>query len=144
MTTATDTLAFYDHFRQSYGHLPIEDDAEFMIGDYGPTGGGGVGEGGEFKVTLIALGNDWRDRRKLTPHLHVFGDALGSLERALTMGLGDLLQETYGSADAFSRALIASGFRDQSAHPIGHKPNCQCCGQPVQSKAMTDERKTDA
>lgn len=45
-----DPLGFYEHSRQSYGGLPLRDDAdhEWMVGGYGD----GVDERGEFRLVM--------------------------------------------------------------------------------------------
>jgi hypothetical protein len=126
-------LSFYDHHRQGYGHMPIEDDAEFMVGDYGD-GSGGVSELGEFKITLISLqSRQLRGWPMLSPQLHVFGDATGALKEALDAGLSDVMAQEYRNKDDFARALIEIGIADRSDFPIGHKPVCPCCGKSTQT-----------
>lgn len=119
-------LSFYDHHRQNYGHLPIKEAAEFMVGGYSD----GVDERGEFKITLIELRPHGREG-PLHPHLEVFGDGLGAMKEAFDMGLESALVETYATRDEFTAALTGIGLCDRSDHPIGHKPVCNCCGQPV-------------
>ena len=118
-------LSFYDHHRQSYGHLLIDKAAQFMVGDYDDEGG----TGGEFKITLDRLHS--LGRPALHPHLEVFGDSIGSLRAAIAAGLLEQLGAV-NTRDDFSRRLIDLGFRDRSDRPIGSpSPICPCCGQPT-------------
>lgn len=119
-------LRFYEYGRQSYGYRPIDADAEFMIGEYNDDVG--VGEGGEFKITLQSLGGE------LLPQLHVFGDATGSLMRAIAAGLLTQLDGCAVSPDEFSERLSGLGFEDVSEYPIGSGPReCPCCGRRVEA-----------
>lgn len=118
MSGATDDppepLRFHDHHRQRYAEkVPIADAGEFQIGDY--TEEGTVGDGGEFRVTLVELhgGHRW----SLDPHLEVYGDGIGSLRRAIDAGLLDTL-EPVNSRDEFARRLMAIGLVDRSDQPL--------------------------
>lgn len=135
-------LSFYDHQRQGYGHLPIDDDAEFFVGGYSDEPG--VNELGEFKITLKALRRSSGDRwPMLSPHMHVFGDALGALREALDVGLGDVMEQEYRNKDDFARALAGIGIADRSEFPIGHRPVCPCCGKST-STATNETEVSDA
>jgi hypothetical protein len=106
-------LRFYDHARQAYAATaPSDEVGDFMLGDY--LDGGCVGEGGEFRVVLV----DLADERGLSPQLRAFGDGLGSLKRAIAVGLLDALAENVESTDAFSRRLIDLGLVDRSDTPL--------------------------
>lgn len=135
-------LSFYDHHRQSYGHMPIRENpaAEFMVGDYGEPGEDqGVDKGGEFAIHLIALGNGsapfGRDQY-LAPVLRVFHDATGSLRAFLDSGAWDAICERAARheirrRDDLTELLLAAGLYDRSEHPVGYEPVCHCCGQPT-------------
>lgn len=135
-------LSFYDHHRQTYGHMPIDTAAEFMIGDYGEPGEDcGVGQGGEFKLTLIELSSGARSfgrtETRLHPHLEVFGDATGSLRAAIAAGLLESM-ETVQHRDELARRLMSIGIPDRSAYPIGSgDPLCPCCKQPVPERSRS-------
>jgi hypothetical protein len=107
-------LGFYDLHRQRYAEVnPIREAGEFQIGDYGK--GGALGEGGEFKVTLIELGNG--GRWGLFPHLEVFGDGKAALREAIDIGILDVL-DPVDSREEFARRLIAIGIVDRSDTPL--------------------------
>lgn len=111
-------LRFFDHHRQRYADkVPIDEAGEFMIGDYNEDGT--VGDDGEFKVTLIELHGD--KRWSLYPHLEAFGDGVGSLRRAISDGLLDVLQPPVNSRDELARRLPAIGLVDRSDTPL---PEC--------------------
>lgn len=130
MTTAVVTLSFYDHHRQTYGHMKIADgEAEFMVGDYGAPGEDeGCGLGGEFAIVLHRFSHD----AHLTPQLRVFSDATGSLKAFLARGAWDeVCDNALRTRDDLTRVLTDAGLHDRSHHPIGHKPSCHCCGRPT-------------
>lgn len=118
------TLSFYDHARQPYAHVPIDDAAEFMVGDYGQDGSGTLGE---FRITLVELPTGAPSRRGLAPKLHVFGDGTKALQAAVAAGLFGALGWC-DSADEFAERLIALGFDDKSEFAIGSAPaRCSTC-----------------
>jgi hypothetical protein len=139
-------LSFYDHHRQSYGHMPITEDravAEFMIGDYGAPGEDqGVDEGGEFAIHLYSLRADHLGREHyLTPCLRAFGDALGSLTEFIESGAWGLVARTgeerkIRSRDDLTALLLGAGLYDRSQNPVGHEPVCHCCGRRVDAAAL--------
>ena len=127
-TASAIKLSFYDHYRQSYGHLPLRDGAaaEFMIGDYGHEESG-VGWGGEFCIVLKRL-QDGRGGYELVPQLQVFGDATKSLKAAIGLGLLEAM-DAVRDRDEFTERLTAMGLRDRSALPVGSPaPVCPHCG----------------
>lgn len=108
-------LGFYDLQRQRYAEAnPVREAGEFQIGDYGGEGGS-LGQGGEFKVTLIELGNG--GRWGLYPHLEVFGDGKAALRDAIDAGILDVLGPV-ASREEFARRLIAIGIVDRSDAPL--------------------------
>ncbi|MGC1852402.1 MAG: hypothetical protein WA687_08190 [Solirubrobacterales bacterium] len=108
-------LGFYDLQRQRFAEAnPIRESGEFQIGDYGGEGGS-LGQGGEFKVTLIELANG--GRWGLYPHLEVFGDGKGALRDAIDAGILDVLGPV-ASPEEFARRLIAIGIADRSDAPL--------------------------
>jgi hypothetical protein len=111
---AEGRLGFYDLQRQRYAEAnPIREAGEFQIGDYGQDGS--PGRGGEFKVTLIELGNG--GRWGLYPHLEVFGDGKAVLRDAIDAGILDILGPV-ASREQFARRLIAIGIVDRSDAPL--------------------------
>jgi hypothetical protein len=111
---AEGRLGFYDLGRQRYPEAnPVREAGEFQIGDYGRDGS--PGGGGEFKVTLIELGNG--GRWGLHPHLEVFGDGRAALRDAIDAGILDVLGPV-ASPDEFARRLIAIGVVDRSDAPL--------------------------
>ncbi|HSR94766.1 MAG TPA: hypothetical protein VLK56_07860 [Solirubrobacterales bacterium] len=107
---AEGRLGFYDLSRQRYAKAnPIREAGEFQIGEY--DAGGSLGQGGEFKVTLIELGNG--GRWGLYPHLEVFGEGKAALRDAIDAGILDILGPV-ASGDEFARRLIAIGIVDRS------------------------------
>lgn len=111
---AEGRLGFYDLGRQRYAEAnPIREAGEFQIGDYGRNGS--PEGGGEFKVTLIELGNG--GRWGLYPHLEVFGDGRAALRDAIDAGILDILGPV-ASPDEFARRLIAIGIVDRSDAPL--------------------------
>lgn len=107
---AEGRLGFYDLQRQRYAEAnPIREAGEFQIGAYGA--GGAVGQGGEFKVTLVELANG--SRWGLYPHLEVFGDGRAALRDAIDAGILDVLGPA-ASPEEFARRLIAIGIVDRS------------------------------
>lgn len=142
MSASPIELSFYDHHRQSYGHMPIRVDnaeAEFMVGDYGQPGDdNGVGVGGEFAIYLVNLqGGSW-SQAYMAPYLRVFHDATGSLRAFLDSGAWDLICKTAKQKEIRSHAdltalLVGGGLHDRSDHPVGHRPACACCGPPVEA-----------
>lgn len=114
-------LAFYDHHRQSYSHLPLRDRfvAEFMVGNYPDDDEGGVATGGEFMIGLHDFNRSYR-QSGLTPQLCVFGDGLGSAR--ILLALADAhevpLLDEVPDRDAFSRRLLSLGLRDASDKPL--------------------------
>lgn len=107
-------LGFYDLQRQRYAEAnPVREAGEFQIGEY--RDGGSLGEGGEFKVTLIELGNG--DRGGLYPHLEVFGDGKAALRDAIDAGILDVLGPV-ASSEEFARRLSAIGIADRSDAPL--------------------------
>jgi hypothetical protein len=111
---AEGRLGFYDLSRQSYAKAnPIREAGEFQIGEY--DAGGSPGQGGEFKVTLIELGNG--GRWGLYPHLEVFGEGKAVLRDAIDAGILDILGPV-ASGDEFARRLIAIGIVDRSDAPL--------------------------
>lgn len=107
-------LGFFDLQRQRYAEAnPIREAGEFLIGDYGQDGS--PGPGGEFKVTLIELGN--ASHWGLYPHLEVFGDGKAALRDAIDAGILDVLGPV-ASREAFARRLIAIGIVDRSDSPL--------------------------
>jgi hypothetical protein len=135
-SAAVGPLSFYDHHRQSYGHMPINQEravAEFMIGDYGHPGEDhGVDKGGEFGIYLY----DFRGDKGWTPRLCAFGDSHGSLLSFLATGAWRRLCEASEQGMISDRAdvtmiLLEAGLYDRSAHPLDHRPVCRCCGRPV-------------
>jgi hypothetical protein len=111
---AEGKLSFYDLSRQRYaGANPIREAGEFQIGEY--DAGGSPGQGGEFKVTLIELGNG--GRWGLYPHLEVFGEGKAALRDAIDAGILDILGPV-ASGDEFARRLIAIGIVDRSDAPL--------------------------
>lgn len=107
-------LRFIDCDRQRYSErVPAAEAGEFLIGDF--LEGGGTGEDGEFRVTLIELGQGgpWG----LHPHLEVFGDGNAALRRAIAAGLLDSLGRV-GSREEFAWRLIDLGFFDRSDRPL--------------------------
>ncbi len=112
---AEGRLGFYDLQRQRYAEAnPVREAGEFQIGDYGGEGGS-LGQGGEFKVTLIELGNG--GRWGLYPHLEVFGDGKAALRDAIDAGILDVLGPV-ASSEEFARRLIAIGIVDRSDAPL--------------------------
>lgn len=112
---AEGRLGFYDLQRQRYAEAnPVCEAGEFQIGDYGGEGGA-LGQGGEFKVTLIELGNG--GRWGLYPHLEVFGDGKVALRDAIDAGILDILGPV-ASHEEFARRLIAIGIVDRSDAPL--------------------------
>lgn len=111
---AEGKLSFYDLSRQRYARAnPIREAGEFQIGEYDV--GGSPGQGGEFKVTLIELGNG--GRWGLYPHLEVFGEGRAALRDAIDAGILDILGPV-ASGDEFARRLIAIGIVDRSDAPL--------------------------
>lgn len=111
---AEGRLGFYDLQRQRYAEAnPVREAGEFQIGDY--SDGSGVGPAGEFKVTLIELGNG--GRWGLYPHLEVFGDGKTALRDAIDAGILDILGPVAGP-EQFARRLIAIGIVDRSDAPL--------------------------
>jgi hypothetical protein len=111
---AEGRLGFYDLGRQRYAEAnPIREAGEFQIGDYGRNGS--PGGGGEFKITLVELGNG--GRWGLHPHLEVFGDGRAALRDAIDAGILDILGPV-ASPDEFARRLIAIGIVDRSDAPL--------------------------
>jgi hypothetical protein len=110
VTTGNRRLGFYDHHRQGYAHLPIDREAEFMIGDYFEEGGC---DRGEFKVTLVRL------QGRLCPHLEVFGSETDVLMLAIAQGLLGCIGGDVVDRDEFSRRLLDADFRDLSDIPLG-------------------------
>lgn len=107
-------LGFYDLQRQRYSEAnPIQEAGEFQIGDYGRAGSSQGG--GEFKVTLIELGNG--GRWGLYPHLEVFGDGKGALSDAIDAGILDILGPV-SRPEEFARRLVAIGIVDRSDAPL--------------------------
>lgn len=111
---AEGRLGFYDLSRQRYAQAnPIREAGEFQIGEY--DAGGSPGQGGEFKVTLIELGNG--GRWGLYPHLEVFGEGRAALRDAIDAGILDILGPV-ARGDEFARRLIAIGIVDRSDAPL--------------------------
>jgi hypothetical protein len=111
---AEGRLGFYDLQRQRYAQAnPIREAGEFQIGDYGRDGS--PGGGGEFKVTLIELGNG--GRWGLYPHPEVFGEGKAALRDAIDAGLLDILGPV-SRPEEFARRLIAIGIVDRSDAPL--------------------------
>jgi hypothetical protein len=111
---AEGRLGFYDLQRQRYVEAnPVREAGEFQIGDY--SNGSGVGPAGEFKVTLIELGDGghWG----LYPHLEVFDDGKAALRDAIEAGILDILSPV-PSREQFARRLIAIGIVDRSDAPL--------------------------
>ncbi|MBS1845668.1 MAG: hypothetical protein JST53_14725 [Actinobacteria bacterium] len=109
-----ESLRFIDCDRQRYSErVPGAEAGEFFIGDF--LDGGGTGDDGEFKVTLIELGQGgpWG----LYPHLEAFGEGNAALRRAIAAGLLDSLGRV-GSREEFARRLIGLGFIDRSDTPL--------------------------
>lgn len=105
-------LRFYDVARQSYAaDVPFEDAGEFMIGDYDDDG---VGRDGEFKIVL----RDLHRRGGLSPQVCAFGDATGSLQRAIDAELLGAITADVATPDEFTRRLLALGFIDKSHQPL--------------------------
>lgn len=141
--SAVLTLSFYDHRRQSYGHLPLHNTdayAQFMVGDFGEPGepGYGVGEGGEFAIELYQFGRaiPAHGDSYLAPRLQAFYDATKSLKQFLASGAWDLIaksarEKAIHTSDDLTALLLGAGLHDRSEHPVGHKPVCDCCGRPV-------------
>lgn len=140
-------LGFYDHHRQSYGHMPIraaDPDVvgEFMIGDYTDEDSG-VRDGGEFAIHLVKLSTHTygeMSRHYLAPMLRVFHDATGSLRAFLDSGAWDAVHEQAAAKaitrrDDLTSILTAAGLFDRSDHPVGHVPVCHCCGRPTADSA---------
>lgn len=130
--TEVGMLSFYDHQRQSYGHLPIRDgEAEFMVGDYGQPGENqGCGPGGEFAIILHSFSHD----AYLAPQVRVFGDARGAFRAFVDGGVWDAICDTnLRTKDDLTFVLQDAGLHDRSDYPVGHTPTCHCCGRPVQS-----------
>jgi hypothetical protein len=111
---AEGRLGFYDLRRQRYAQAnPIREGGEFQIGDYRRDGS--LEGGGEFKVTLIELGNG--GRWGLHPHLEVFGDGKAALCEAIEAGILDFLGPV-SRPEEFARRLIAIGIVDRSDAPL--------------------------
>lgn len=110
----TRPLRFVDCDRQAYlAQVPAAQGGEFFIGDF--IEGGGTGEDGEFKVTLVELGQGghWG----LYPHLEVFGEGNAALRRAIAAGILDALGRV-GNREEFARRLLHLGFVDRSDRPL--------------------------
>ena len=143
-------LSFYDHHRQTYGHMPIREDraaAEFFVGDYGDPGeDNGVGSGGEFGIYLVRLRlSSDRAGCYMTPYLRVFSDATGSLKAFLDSGAWDRVSDAaerraIHTRDDLTELLAKAGLYDRSHYPIGHEPVCHCCGRPTLSGASREQR----
>lgn len=108
-------LRFIDHHRLRYvGDLPLAGEGMFIIGTRADDGG--LGEDGEFRVTLVRLTHAPRPRG-LYPRVEAFGDGAGALRRAVEAGLLDAL-DAVGSREEFSRRLLAIGMVDGSDEPL--------------------------
>ncbi|MBS1675797.1 MAG: hypothetical protein JST08_00280 [Actinobacteria bacterium] len=107
-------LRFVDCDRQRYSsRVPAAQVGEFLVGDF--LDDGSTGEGGEFKVTLIELGQG--GRWGLYPYLEAFDGGKAALRRAIAAGLLDALGPV-ASLEEFARRLIGLGFGDRSDRPL--------------------------
>jgi hypothetical protein len=124
-------LGFYDHARQTYGHMPIREDgavAEFMVGDYGDSDQG-VGRGGEFAIYLYRFDNRpfGSPAKPLSVQLQVFDDAFGSLRRFDAIGALALIEKSdIWNNDDLAAVLLGAGLRDRSRFREPMK-TCKCC-----------------
>lgn len=114
-------LSFYDHHRQDYHHHIWRNDeragqvGEFMVGDYGAEGLGGVGPLGELSVALYQFYPD----EALSVQVRFFDDAHGTLHELNRLGvLGAIENADLHSRDALSVLLLAHGLRDASHQPL--------------------------
>ena len=109
-------LRFYDHSCQRYADkVPLGNAGEFLIGDY--NGDGTVSDDGEFKIALLDM--TVNGRWGLYPHLEAFGDATGSLGRAIDAGLLDALARgPVEKPEEFVPRLLEMGFVDLSDRPL--------------------------
>ncbi len=114
-------LSFYDHTRMTYSeHVKLPNDllGEWSIGNYDGKGGG-VLEGGEFRITARRF-KRIPDSQLIHLRIEAFGDGVGSLKVAIDQhNLLELVaREDFYELEAVSRALIQAGFRDLSNNPL--------------------------
>lgn len=133
---ATPPLGFYDHHRQSYGHMPLRSDHKSVVGEF--MVGGFTSEDdprGEFAIELYDFSSPHQDPpRPLSPRVQAFTDSFDSLRDALAAGLLDALEKNkIHGRDDLTAVLLGCGFKDTSDRTVeeGPKKVCPCCDRAL-------------
>jgi len=99
--------------RTSSSAFAIADAGEFNIGCFYDDGSL-TPDDGEFRVTLVGVGGE------LLPHVEAYGEGVGSLRRAIDVGLLDQLEPVRDHVE-FSARLVAIGLADLSDLEVGEE-----------------------